>query len=214
VESINLPFAHQKIVDVDDGTLLTELTSENWINSQRMVSTVLSDLQPGSVLDIGREIHGIDNSLLAARHGSQVVAVNPDETSVKKLYIVAKNNNFPILPLQINFFSPSYDLSNYWFKPASERLRCDLVIALDLIDRLIRKNIRFDLIVERLSTLSNRWLLVDFTPNNDWQSPETRAIQDSGYTIDSLMDELKKWFRSVNKISSQSKHPVLLLCEK
>jgi len=97
VESINLAFAHQKIVDVDDGTLLTELTAENLINSQRMISTVLSDLQPGSVLDIGQDIHGIDNSLLAARCGSQVVAVNPDETSVKKLYVVAKNNNFPIL---------------------------------------------------------------------------------------------------------------------
>ena len=87
-------------------------------------------------------------------------------------------------------------------------------MALDLIEHLIKENFRFDMIVERLSVLSNRWLLVDFTPNNDWESPETLAIQDSGYTIDSLMDELKKWFRSVNKISSQSKHPVLLLCEK
>jgi len=214
VENINFPTSQLKITDVDNGSFLPDLTSKNLTSSKRMVSTVLSDLQPESVLDIGRDNHGVDISLSAARCGSRVVAVNPDETSVKKLYVVAKKNKLPILPLQINFFSPSYDLSNYWFKPASERLRSDLVIALNLIDRLIRENIRFDLIVERLSTLSNRWLLVDFTPNNDWESPETRAIQDSGYTIDSLMDELKKWFRSVNKISSQSKRPVLLLCEK
>jgi hypothetical protein len=214
VENIKLPSAQPKIINGSDSLLLPELTSENGISSHRIVSTVLSDLRPGSVLDIGRDSHQINIPLLAARYGSRVVAVNPDETNVRNLYAVAKRNNLPIIPLQINFFSPSNDLSNHWFKPASERLRCDLVLALDLIDHLIKENLRFDLIVERLSTLSNRWLLVDLTPNNDWEIPETKAVQDSGYTIDSLMDELMKWFRSVNKISSQSESRVLLLCEK
>jgi len=214
VESIKLPSAQPKGLDGSDGSLSPLLPSENWSSRHRAVSTVLSDLRPGSVLDIGRDIHGIDNSLLATRYGSQVVAVNPDETNVRKLYVVAKRNNFPILPLQINFFSPSYDLSNYWFTPASERLRCDLVLALDLIDHLVKENIRFDLIVERLSTLSNHWLLLDFTPHKDWDSCEVKAVQYSWYTLDNLMDELAKWFRSVNIISSQSKPRVLLLCEK
>ena len=207
VENIKLPSVQAEIPDAINGSLLSELTLKS-------LSTVLSDLRPKSVLDIGRDSHQTDIPLLAARCGSRVVAVNPDETSVRNLYVVAKKNNLPIIPLQINFFSPSYDLSNYWFKPASERLRCDLVIALGLIDHLIRKNLRFDLIVERLSVLSKRWLLVDITPNNDWDTPEARAVQDSGYTIDSLMDELKKRFQSVSKISPQSEHPVLLLCEK
>jgi len=214
VKNIKLPSVQPKIIGGSDGSLLPELTSENWTSSQRMVSTILSDLRPGSILDIGQDIHRIDNPMLAARYGSQVVAVHPDETNVRNLYSVAKRNNLPILPLRINFFSPSYDLSNYWFKPASERLRCDLVIALDLIDHLVKENIRFNLIVDRLSTLSKRWLLVDFGPNNNWESIEMDAIQDSWYTLDNLMDELMKWFTSVKKISSQSKHPVLLLCEK
>ncbi|MDM8542628.1 hypothetical protein QUF90_16255 [Desulfococcaceae bacterium HSG9] len=214
VENIKLPSTQPKIIKRSDGLLLPELTSEKGTSSHRIVSTVLSDLRPGSVLDIGRGSHQIDTPLLAARYQSKVVAVNPDETNARNLYVVAKKNKLPIIPLQINFFSPSYDLSNYWFKPASERLRCDLVIALDLVEHLIKENLRFDLIAERLSVLSKRWLLVDFTPDNDWESPETRALQNSGYTIDSLIDELIKRFRSVNKISSQSEHPVLLLCEK
>ena len=214
VESIELPPAKPKVFDGSDSSFPSLLPSDNWASSHRIVSTVLSNLRPSSVLDIGQDIHGGDNSQLAVHYGSQVVAVNPDETNVRNLYVVAKRDNLPIIPLKINFFSPSYDLSNYWFRPASERLRCDLVIALDLIDHLIKENLRFDLIVERLSTLSNRWLLVDFTPSNDRERPETRAIQDSGYTIDSLMDELMKRFRNVNIISSQSESHVLLLCEK
>ncbi len=214
VENIKLPSAQPKIINGSDGSLLPELTSENWTSSHRMVSTVLSDLRPDSVLDIGRDTHRIDIPLLAARYGSQVVAVNTDETNVRNLYVVAKRNNLPIIPLQINFFSPSYDLSNYWFTPASERLRCDLVLALDLIHHLVKENIRFNLIVERLSVLSNHWLLLEFIPLEDWESCEVKAVQGSWYTLDNLMDELTKWFRSVNKISSQSESRVLLLCEK
>ena len=214
VENIKLPSAQPGVLTDKNGSLFPDSALKNGTGKYPIVSSVLSDLGPCSVLNIGRGSHQIDIPLLAARHGSRVAAVNPDETNVRKLYVVAKRNNLPVVPLKINFFSPSYDLSNYWFKPASERLRCDLVIALDLIDHLIKENLRFDLIVERLSTLSNRWLLVDLTPGNDWESPETRAIQDSGYTIDSLMDELMKRFQSVRKISPQSKGPVLLLCEK
>ena len=214
VENIKLPSVQPKEINGSDGPLLPELTSVNWENSHRMVSTVLSDLQPGSVLDIGRDAHRIDIPLLAARFGSRVVAVNPDETNVKNLYVVAKKNKLPILPLQINFFSPSYDLSNYWFKPASERLRCDLVLALDLIHHLVKGNIRLNLIVERLSTLSNHWLLLEFISLKDWESGEVKAVQNSWYTLDNLRDELMKWFRSVNIISSQSKPRTLLLCEK
>ena len=214
VENIKLPFAQPKILTGRNGSLLSESASDNGTCKHPIVASVLSDLRPRSVLDMGRGSHQFDIPLLAARHGSRVAAVNPDETNVRNLYVFAKRNNLPVIPLKIDFFSPSYDLSNYWFKPASKRLRCDLVIALDLIDHLIKKSLRFDLIVERLSILSNRWLLVDLNPNNDWESPETRAIQDSAYTIDSLMDELMKWFRNVNIISSQPKASILLLCEK
>ena len=214
VENIKLPPVEPQIIDGSDGSLFPEQTSENGTSNHRIVSTVLSDLRPGSVLDIGRDIHGTDNPVLAARYASRVVAVNPDENCVRNLYVVAKRNNFPILPLKINFFSPSCDLSNYWFKPASERLRCDLVLAFDLIDRLVEENIRFDLVVERLSALSNHWLLVDFTPAKDRESCEVKAVKDSRYTLDNLMDELTKWFRSVDIISSQPNSRKLLLCEK
>jgi hypothetical protein len=214
VENIKLPSAQLKIVNGSDGSLLPELTSENWTNRHHMVSTVLSDLRPGSVLNIGRDAHRIDVPLLAARYGRRVVAVNTDETNIRNLYVVAKRNNLPIIPLQINFFSPSYDLSNYWFTPASQRLRCDLVLALDLIHHLVKENIRLSLIVERLSLLSNHWLLLEFISLKDWESSEVKAVQDSWYTLDNLRDELTKWFRSINIISSQSKTRTLLLCEK
>ncbi|MCP4348113.1 MAG: hypothetical protein GY795_21635 [Desulfobacterales bacterium] len=213
VESIKLTSTQLKTPDSSDGSTPI-LPSENRTSICSAVSKVLSDIRPSSVLNIGRNIHGTDIPLLAARYGSQVVAVNPDETNVRNLYAVAKRNCFPVLPLQINFFSPSYDLSNYWFKPASERLRCDLVLALDLINQLVIEEYRFDLIAQRLSALSNHWLLVDFTPNNDWESNIVKTARESWYTLDSLMNELAKWFRSVNKISSQSEHRVLLLCEK
>jgi len=214
VESIKLPSAQPGTTDVSDGSRLRELPSEDWTSTLRTLSNVLSDLRPGSVLDIGRDTHGVDIPLLAARHGSRVVAVNRDETTIRDVYAVARSNNLPIIPLLIDFFSPSYDLSNYWFTAASKRLRCDLVLAMDLVHHLVKENIRFNLIVERLSTLSNRWLVVEFVPLEDRESCEMKAAQYSWYTIDTLRDELMKCFRSINILSSESESRVLLLCEK
>lgn len=214
VENIGLTSAQRKQPNGKDRIRPSTLPSENWTNCYAPVESLLSDLRPASVLNIGRTNHAMDAPFLAARNGIRVVALNPDATNVRDLYTAAQNSHLPVLPLQINLFSPSHDLSNFWLKSASERLRCDLVLALDLVDHLPMDYLRFDLIVERLSSFSNRWLLVDFCPDKDFLNPESQIIPHYGYSKDGFMDELSKCFRSVRPIPLNSENRVLLLCEK
>ncbi len=218
VESIKLPSLPTKALDCGDGSLPPFLPSDRWTSKHRVVSTVLSDLRPGSVLDISSDAQGGYYSRLAARCVGQVVAFNPNEASIKRLYADAKRNNLPILPLLMDFISPSHDLSNYWFAPASERLRCDLVLALGLIDRLVfKQNIRFDTIVDRLSIFSGSALLVEFIPRGasdlpTW--PPDRVSMFSWYTLDNFINALRQRFRKVSNVLIDHDSHVLLLCIK
>ena len=213
VESINLPLAQPITLDNTDISAWSPPLG-NRDKNNRIVTNVLSVLRPSSVLNIGRGTPEVDISLLAAQCGRQVVVVNPDETHIRHIYVLAKSNGLPILPLQLDLFSPSCDLSNYWLDPASERLQCELVLALNLVDHLVKQSIRFDLIVKRLSSMAKRWLLVEFVPFESWEGCEIKTSQHSSYSLNSFMDELEKRFQSVKKILPQSDSRVLLLCEK
>lgn len=216
VENINLLPLGTEIPNCNDALLALSLSSDNCAIKRQVVHAVLADLRPSSALDIGNGTDKGFYSLLAARCGSQVIYLDPDEASIKRLYVEAKKNNLPILPLLIDFISPSYDLSNKWFSSCSKRLQCDLVFALNLVDRLVfSEHIRIDTIVDRLSDFSSRWLLVDFVPQ---ETPSTCSAEKlsvfSRYTLDNFIKTLKKQFRNIKVMSSHPEPRVLLLCEK
>jgi outer membrane lipoprotein-sorting protein len=147
---------------------------------------------------------------------TQVVFLSPNEEKVTQVYLNNKTNQLPILPLFINFASPSCDLSNDWFTPASDRLNCELVLALDLIDWLVFKQyLPFDRIVERLAIFAQRWLLVEFVTvkplDLDSLSPDFKLIF-SWYNLDNFIEALSKKFAQVKIIHQGSENNVLLLC--
>ena len=217
VESIRLPPVPSDRPNADTASLSLPPSppSEYRARCRAAFSSLLSELRPASVLNIiGRQDDAVDFSVQAARYGSQVVAVHPYEINVRNLYIISKQNSLPILPLQIDLFSPSHDLSNYWFKPAAERLCCDLVLAMNLIDQLVEENLPLDLIVKRFSTLSRRWLLADLSHLNDRLNGNLNTPHASSYTIDHLMNQLKICFHKVDILSPGVENRLLLLCEK
>ena len=184
------------------------------------VDSILSKLQPNSVLEFGNNNSNGDYAQLAANKGSQVVFLTPEESKAEQLYLHGQQNQLAILPLLMNFISPSCDLSNAWFAPASDRLCCDLVIALDLIDWLVfeqRQCFPFDRIVERISIFSNRWLLTEFVSiapsDRELSSPHMKWIF-SWYNLYNFIDALRQKFRQVDILNNVSETSVLLLCQK
>ena len=184
----------------------------------RLVRSILADLQPASVLEIGNSNSDGSYARLAAQ-SSQVVFFTSEEKQAEQLYLRGKQDRLPILPLFIDFTSPSCDLSNAWFAPASDRLNCDLVLAIDLIDWLVfeqPQSFPFDRIVERLSIFSKRWLLTEFVPlqpSNQELSSNMAWIY-SWYKLDNFIEALHREFSQVDTINYGSNNSVLLLCQK
>lgn len=203
--------------DIEYEAIKSNLTISNRAEQLRAVDSTLSKLQPATVLVMGNNDSDGTYAKLAAKN-SQVVFFSPNEANVTQVYSSSKQDRLPILPVLINFASPSCDLSNDWYNPASDRLKCNLVIAVDLIDWLVfRQYLPFDRIAERLAMFCDRWLLVEFvTPQNidtTFLSPDLKWIF-SWYSLDNLIAALSKKFNRVDVSDRYSQGGVLLLCIK
>ena len=193
------------------------LTHGDRAEQLRAIDSTLSKLQPATVLLMGNNHSDGTYAKLAAK-SSQVVFFSPNEARVTQIYSDSKQDRLSILPLLINYASPSYDLSNDWFVPASDRLKCDLVIAVEAIDWLVfRQYLPFDRIAERLARFCDRWLLVEFvtpqTIDTASLSPDFQWIF-SWYSLDNFIAALSKKFDRVDVIDRYSQGNILLLCSK
>lgn len=181
-----------------------------------LVHRILSDLNPQSVLDIDSgNSHGC-YALLAAELGARVIAADGKEVPLSYLYQQASAKNANILPVWLNFASPSYGLSNNFLEPAHHRLQCELVMALGLDRELMLKR-GFDFVVDRLAVFSRRWLLLEFVQPPDpvlttrWQE---RTIACPWYTLENLILALEGSFTEVQVLPSSDPSRRLLLCQR
>lgn len=217
VVSIDLASLPEKSADSQVDWLTFDSTNGDRQTKLQVFSSILSNLQPNSVLEIGNNDNEGSYAQLAAEKGVRAVFFTPEERKAKQLYLRGKENQLPILPLLMNFASPSCDLSNVWFAPAGDRLSCDLVLALDLIDWLVfKKYLPFDTIVERLSIFTKSWLLIEFTIRQppyraSWSSEV--ASRFSWYQLDNFANMLGQKFSKVETLNRCS-NSILLLCTK
>ena len=181
-----------------------------------LVDDLLSQLKPQSVLDINSGDRQGSYARLAAQKGARVIATDPQEASLNQIYQQAKASQADILPVRMNFASPSDGLANDFLEPARDRLQCDLVIALTLDPELLLKR-GFSFIASRLAAFTTRWLLIEFTPQERptlttrWQE---KTIPCPWYQLDNLIAALKTQFSQVETIPSHPASKSLLLCEK
>jgi hypothetical protein len=98
---------------------------------------------------------------------------------------------------------------------ATERLKCDLVLAFSLVKELVfERYFNFELIAEGLSSFSNRWLLVEFISREDREISAKWGDRFSWYTLDNFIAALRDHFSRVNILPGAAEDRVLLLCEK
>lgn len=196
----------------EDGDYFPPFTpSSHWTPKHQSVYDVLTSIRPESVLDIGsnRGWH----CQLAASLGISAVAFDTDETAINRLYCDVKNHDSPILPLVVDFCDPSP--GNQVLYCASDRLKCDLVLALALVHHLVFKHfLRFDSIVAGLHSFTKRSLAVEFIPKEDqfvseWWSPEY-----GWYTLENFIAELRRYFGRLSVYPSDPTPRVLVVCEK
>jgi 2-polyprenyl-3-methyl-5-hydroxy-6-metoxy-1,4-benzoquinol methylase len=219
VESINTTILTSEWADYYAAFHANEIptfdSTDNWTAKNHNVFKVLMDLQPSSVLDIGSNTGWY--SQMAARKGKTVISFDTDEICVNQLYYGAKQNQLNIMPLVMDFRSPSpgYGPCNRWLLPATERLPCDLVIALAVVHHLVSKQyLNFEQISQTLNSFAKKWVLVEFMPPEDewvrdWLTPEF-----SWYTLENFVSSMRRFFPNVEILDSYPLPRKLLLFTK
>ncbi|MDP9291162.1 MAG: glycosyltransferase family 2 protein [Verrucomicrobiota bacterium] len=193
----------------------TAATDDDVEERKRVVSEIFDRFRPDSLFDASCGDGAF--AILAARAGINVVAVESDERRVTQLYHQARAFNLSILPLVLDFAKPTSarGLGNHWSVAAADRLKCEGVLALNFVHRLIAaRHLNFEHISEGLALFSTRWAIVDFVPHDDPELIGTSAATSSDYTLEHFIRSLKQHFREVNEQAFFPCNRTLLICEK
>jgi hypothetical protein len=161
-----------------------------------VLGKLLGSMQPGSVLDIASP--GATGARSAAEAGIPTVYFGSEAESVTSLYREARTRELPVVSLIMDFTkpTPSIGFDSHYSIAASERFQCEMVLAFDLVHRLVfERYLNFDQIAEGLAAFSKRWVIVEFTPRD---------------SLTGLRAALGKRFRRVDPAGDA---PVLV-CEK
>ena len=212
VERISVPFPE---MTQPEGGAFPVSAQADWTGKQRCVHRLLTELRPATVIDIscGAGWH----AKLAASLGSRVVCWDVDPMRVTKLYREACQMNLPILPLIMDFTKPTTarGLANHWSIAAMDRFRCDMVLALGALHRIVcERRLNFDQITEGLASLAKRWVIVEFISSDDEEMKPLWSSRISWYNQDNLLNSLQKRFRNIQVIRSDQSTRSLLFCEK
>lgn len=195
----------------DDNYFLPFDKQKRWYDKQKNVYKLLAKLKPSTVLDLGSNIGWYAE--LAARSGAQVVATDIDEQSINLLYLRTKKTKLRILPLIVDFMKST--ASNIAWPGASERLKCDVVLALALTHHLVFKNhLYFDTIAEELNKFSKKWLIVEFVPPDDKYIKNWIKEEHYWYSLDNFVTSLNKFFRRIEILDSAPFPRKLIFCQK
>ena len=146
------------------------------------VEKFLLNRRPETVLDLGCNT-GI-YSVIAAKHGSRVTAVDFDHDSIDLLYNRAREEDLNILPLWIDITNPSPGLGFCLRERKSfmERFSGDAVFALALIHHLlITCRIPLELIRDFFYTLTGSHLVVEFIGRKDVMFQHLLALREDIY---------------------------------
>jgi hypothetical protein len=173
------------------------------------------ELEPSSVLEISGGKWQYSREALS--FSSRVVTFDTDELAVTRLYQEGHSKRWSLLPLVMDFMkpTPSVGYSNHYSISATERLRCEMVLALGLVHKAVFEYfLSFDLVVEGLSLFSTRWLVVDFAILEEKSPSNPRRRNLSWYTRENFMEALKKRFQNVTVIGRECDLRSVLFCEK
>jgi len=187
---------------------------EKWPAKLRNVASVLDELKPPTVLDIGCNKGWF--SELAAKKGADVAAMDVDEFSVNRLYDRARTADLPILPLFMDIClpTPSHGLTG-GYRSALDRFRSDLVLSLATIHHIaLGRGVRFDAILDTFSSVSAKALLVEFIPPEDRHVTGMLGRNAGWYRTEAFETALNSRFSSVRRMESSPGPRLLYLCTK
>jgi len=181
----------------------------------KAITDTLRRLRPATVLDVGCNT-GVF-SVIAAREGSRVVAVDSSEACVEHLYAAARADGLNITPLVLDILcpTPASGFMGRQYPGFMERARADLVLCLGLMHHLhITGRQPFARIADLMQALSTKHLVFEFIARDD----ENVALLGTGrpieYDLQTVIGALSAHFPDIDVMHSDRATRRLLLCSR
>jgi hypothetical protein len=149
---------------------------------EKVVEKLLRHAAPASVVDLG--CNSGKYSRIAAGTGARVIAADGDEVAISRLHLSLRNRPADICPVVINFSNPSPALGwcNLERKAFIQRGSSDCAMALALVHHLrVACNWPISHIVEFLSQLGRKHIIVEFVPREDPMFQRITCLRDESY---------------------------------
>ena len=215
---------------------LSVANTAGFLSKQKTVNDVLRERAPASVLDLGANTGWY--SVLAARAGASVIALEEDESCIDILYGRSKRERLRILPLKGTFGGLATEIhgakalaqdyadrgvgTNPLYRAGVDRLRVDLVLVLGLFHHLVLGEGRsIDDVFDVLARLAQQTLVLEFVSLDDdkvLESPDffpsLRRHDRSNYNQDRVMASGRRHFRSVEVRASNPATRTILVFDK
>jgi hypothetical protein len=214
VERIKVPSGskhRQKTSEQNEASVTSKI---DWTTTQLLFHKLLTELRPATLLDIGSH-DAAWCAKLAAGLGIRVVRWDRDPIGVTQLYNYARERKMPILPLVMDFTKPTTarGLADHWSIAATDRFRCDMLVAFGLLHRVIgERRLTFNQIVDGLASLATRWAVIEFVSGDD-EEVRNWPVPLPWYTLENFLKAAGKWFRNV-QVLRQGQTRCVILCEK
>jgi ribosomal protein L11 methylase PrmA len=147
----------------------TNYTDSSFDVKKQLVGEYIDRVKPSSVWDLGAN-DGTFSSI-AALKGIHTVAFDIDPIAVEKNYRRVRQDNIPMLPLQLDLTNPSNAIG--WAHEERDSLeqrgKADMVMALAIIHHIaISNNVPLPKIAEYLARLCEN-VIIEFVPKEDSQ---------------------------------------------
>lgn len=147
----------------------TNYSDSSFDEKHKIVAQYIDAIQPNQLWDLGAN-DGTFSSI-AANKGINTVAFDIDPIAVEKNYRRVKQDNIPMLPLQLDLTNPSNAIG--WAHEERDSLeqrgRVDAVMALAIIHHIsISNNVPLPKVADYLSRLGKN-LIIEFVPKEDSQ---------------------------------------------
>jgi SAM-dependent methyltransferase len=184
---------------------------------QKAVHGLLRRKAPRTVLDLGANTGWY--SVLAARGGASVIALEEDESCVDILYGRAKRQGTSVLPLKLSFGDLTRVIHGAralggtpLYRAGVERLRADVVLVLGLLHHLVLGEGRaIESVFATLGRLAERTLVVEFVSLDDEKIredpgffPNLRRFDVGTYNLELVREAGLQHFA---RVEVQASHP-------
>jgi hypothetical protein len=197
-------------LDEDQGSIWNDYDSAFQITERfKKIAAILLDLRPSNILDIGGNSGEVARFLL-----DQVPTIEKyqvldfDSTSIDRGRIRSKDNRLHFA--RFNFVFP-------WVSPNSlsyqMRFKSEVVIALAVTHHLfLTEGMSFERIFERMATLCEKYLLIEFMPLGLWTPGADEVVKNPGYTEANFHMALVSYFDLV-EVHRYEKNRILFVAK-